>query len=135
MRRSLLFAIPVLLGASIMGCADDPIGPSSTYGTYDLVSYQGEPLPYTQNDGTVLESGSLRLAEDGTCLLSATTNTEGVSETIDFNGTFVQDGNGLDFSFEELDNFADVTGTVSGSTVTLTLLIEGNEVEVLTFQK
>lgn len=70
MIRSMLASISLLLAFSAVAC-DSPSEPPSIAGTYDLVSYDGEPLPYrisSSNDGTVsmdLRAAVLTLAAAG----------------------------------------------------------------------
>ncbi len=114
MRRFLILAT-VLGGGLLTACDGDSTGPGGIFGTYTLVSIDGENLPVTlQILDTEVEitAGSLRLNSDNTYTMSLTMTVEGTTDTGDVSGTFTVDGSTIDFD----EGF---TGTVSGNTLTV----------------
>jgi hypothetical protein len=117
MRRSLILA--TVLGCGLSTACGDSTGPGGIFGTYTLVSINGENLPVTRQIlDTEVEytAGSLRLDIDNTYTLSLTITVEGTTDTVDARGTFTVDGSTIEFS--DLG-----TGTVSGDTLTINMWV------------
>lgn len=136
LRRTFFAALSLfVLGA----CGDgDSTGPdSSITGTYQLQSYDGQSLPATVfeagEDRFEITGGTLTLNQDQTYSVTfALRGVEGgvvVTETETDTGTYTLSNNTIQFSDVGGPN---ATGTVNGSTLTVTIDGEGT---VLVFQK
>jgi hypothetical protein len=122
MRRLVL----ALSAASLLACGDSSgPGVSSAIGTWNLVSVNGSPLPYTvvliqptyrlevlsdvfvaTANGTFTETFTTRETENGT--VTTTTETD--------NGTWSQTGNTVTIVYSDATTS---TATISGNTITL----------------
>ena len=109
-----LVALPLLAGC---GDDDEPTNGNgdvtSIYGTYTLISLNGEELP-TNLAGMELIAGWIRLDSDSTYTISLTLEFGDETDTITSDGTFTVAGSTID-----LDQ-GDAVGTVSGNTLTIT---------------
>jgi hypothetical protein len=110
MRRSLILA--TVLGGGLITACGDSTGPGSIFGTYTLVSINGEQLP-VDLDGIEVSAGWVRLDSDSTYAASLTADFGSGPETETTTGNFAVEGSTIDFD-EGL-----LTGTVSGNTLTL----------------
>jgi hypothetical protein len=120
--------VALLAGRLLTACGDDGTGPGSIFGTYTLITINGEELPVEIAPGFEITAGSVRLNSDNTYVLSFTLRLDGTTDTVDDPGTFtVVDGSIIQFTGGEAGNFS---GTVSGNT--LTIVEEG---DTLVFRK
>lgn len=118
MRRFLLLTIALLAGALLTACDDDGTGPDSIFGTYTLVTVNGEPLPY-QEDGSEVTAGWVRLNSDNTYEISVTIGPiGGTPQTETGEGTYSIDGSSIELSDPE-GGTENLTGTLSGNTLTI----------------
>lgn len=119
---ALSLLIPVLAACS----GDGGTGPEepSFVGTYSLQSVNGVPMPASFTDGTTtltFSNGRFTLNADQTFSTSVTfTVTQPgstFSQTVPSAGTFVRNNNAFRFRYN--DGTADDTGSLTGSTLTL----------------
>jgi hypothetical protein len=107
------------------GSRDKSTGPASATGTYALRSVDGDPVPsmLTQDPGYSFEitSGSLTLDEDGSYAVSLDwrENVDGTltSDTDEDFGAYTRTSDA--FSFVSSVNGTTLTGSLSGSTMTV----------------
>lgn len=128
-RTAAVMAFAALLAAS-SSCGSDSTSPSSTeFGTYSLVTVNGQPLPFTMNNtafGTVvIQSATIDLiSQAGTPAYSATVNgTENGGATqavITDAGTFTSSGSALTF-YSSLAAPLSYAGTLNGNALTVTI--------------
>jgi hypothetical protein len=116
MRRFLILTTALLLSGLLTACGDDSTGPSSIFGTYTLVSVNGEGLPWEPEPGFELIAGWIRLNSDSTYTVSLTADIGSGPVTETDTGTFTVTGSTIDL-IEGL--FATATATVSGNTLTI----------------
>ena len=112
MRRLLILTTALLLGGLLTACDGDSTGPGSIFGTYTLVTVNGEELP-AEAQGIEFIAGWIRLNSDNTYTASGTWDLGDGPETTTDTGTFVVTGSTIDF------DEGDFTGTVSGNTLTI----------------
>jgi hypothetical protein len=112
MRRFLILAT-VLGGGLLTACDGDGTGPGGIFGTYTLVSVNGEELP-VEVGGTEYIAGWIRLNSDSTFTASLTIDLGSGPVTDSDSGTFAVDGSTIDF-FGEIG----FSATVSGNTLTI----------------
>jgi hypothetical protein len=107
----------VLLAAGLVAlaaCNNDSTSPNgSVTGTYSLRTVNGNPLPFTFSDGTVLVSDRLSLNGDGTYVDIATFSNAGSSTE---QGLWSINNNLISFS-DQTDNLS-YQGSLSGSVLT-----------------
>ena len=74
--RSMAGAALTLATVAALGCSNDPTGPDDFAGTYDLVRYEGSPIPVIQTQssaGTVtIVAERILLGDDGKGIKSTT---------------------------------------------------------------
>ena len=96
--RPTLF-LPIVLALAALGCAERALGPSDVAGSYGLVRYANDSLPWSYTSGSGcwarVEAGSLTLGSDGTFGLKvarteACPNSGLVWVDIDASGTYGQ---------------------------------------------
>ncbi|HEY7235616.1 MAG TPA: lipocalin family protein [Gemmatimonadaceae bacterium] len=110
MRKFALLAALVILGA----CSNDMTSPNgSATGTYSLVTVNGNSLPFTFSDGSVLTSDRLSLNPDGTYVDIATFSNAG---SVTEQGIWSIHNNLITFD-DQSDNFS-YNGSLSGSILT-----------------
>ena len=81
-------ALVVLTGGLLTACGD-PFSPESVSGVYNLETVNGNSLPASTVDGTLVTAGSITLNADGTVILSLTLEFQsGVPVTVTNSGTF-----------------------------------------------
>lgn len=111
MRRILILATTaLLLGGLLAACDGDSTGPGSIFGTYILVTVNGEEVP-VEIEGIEMTAGWIRLDSDSTYTISMTVN--GVTPDPG-DGTFTVDGSSIEFTGD-----INMTGTISGNTLTI----------------
>jgi hypothetical protein len=116
MRRFLVLATTALLASGLLtACGDDSTEPTSIFGTYNLVTVNGEEVP-VEIQGFEITAGWIRLDSDSTYTISMTVD-GAIPDPGD--GTFTVDGSSIEFSGDYIGN-----GTISGNT--LTIVDEGN---------
>ena len=104
----------VLCGATIVACSNDSTSPSvSLVGSYSLRTINGNTLPYTFSNGSVLVSDRLTLNSDNSYVDIATFS-NGSSSTEQ--GFWSSNNNVITFN-DQTDNFQ-YTGSLSGSILT-----------------
>ena len=134
MRRLLILTTTLLAVALLTACGgddttggdDENTGPGSIFGTYTLMTINGEELPVTfviMDTEFVFTAGELRLNSDNTYTMSVTVRTDGTTETTDASGACTVDGSTIEFDDGS-------TGTVSGNTLTVS-----DAVTVMVFRK
>ena len=110
MRRIALLAAVVALAA----CNNDSTSPNgSVTGSYSLRTINGNPLPFTFSDGSVLVSDQLTLSSNGTYVDVATFSNAGTATE---QGLWSINNNLITFN-DQTDSFT-YTGSVSGSVLT-----------------
>ena len=81
-------ALVVLTGALLTACGD-PFSPEGVSGVYNLETLNGNSLPASSVDGTLVTAGSITLNADGTVIFSLTLEFQsGVPVTVTNSGTF-----------------------------------------------
>jgi hypothetical protein len=116
MRRLLILTTALIAGGLLTACGDST-GPGSIFGTYNLVSINGEDVPF-QEGGFEVTAGWVRLDSDSTYTISLTSGPIGTPETETFSGTFAVDGSSIEFHVPD-NGTGSATGTLSGNTITL----------------
>jgi len=112
MRRLALLAAVIALAA----CNNDSTSPNGQItGTYSLRTVNGNPLPYTFSDGSVLVSDRLSLNNDGTYIDVATFSNAGSATE---QGLWSINNNLITFN-DQTDAF-NYSGSLSGSVLTET---------------
>ncbi len=108
--RRFTVATLVLAGGLLTACDGDSTGNggASIFGTYTLVTFDGEALP-VDFGGIELSAGSIELKGDGTYIISLTVDLGSGPEMS------IQPG---EFTVDPLE-FDDFTGSISGNTLTL----------------
>ena len=110
MRRIALLAALVALAA----CNNDSTAPNgSAQGSYSLHTVNGNPLPFTFSDGSVLVSDQLTLNANGTYVDVATFSNAGTATE---QGLWSINNNLISFQ-DQTDNFS-YQGSLSGSVLT-----------------
>jgi hypothetical protein len=110
MRRIALLAALVALAA----CNNDSTAPNGNpNGSYSLRTVNGNPLPFTFSDGSVLVSDQLTLNANGTYVDVATFSNAGTATE---QGLWSINNNLISFQ-DQTDNFS-YQGSVSGSVLT-----------------
>ena len=110
MRRIALLAALVALAA----CNNDSTSPNgSAQGSYSLHTVNGNPLPFTFSDGSVLVSDQLTLNANGTYVDVATFSNAGTATE---QGLWSINNNLISFQ-DQTDNFS-YQGSLSGSVLT-----------------
>ena len=110
MRRIALLAALVALAA----CNNDSTSPNgSANGSYSLRTVNGNPLPFTFSDGSVLVSDQLTLSANGTYVDVATFSNAGSATE---QGLWSINNNLISFQ-DQTDNFS-YQGSISGSVLT-----------------
>lgn len=110
MRRIALLAAVVALAA----CNNDSTSPNgSAQGSYSLHTVNGNPLPFTFSDGSVLVSDQLTLNANGTYVDVATFSNAGTATE---QGLWSINNNLISFQ-DQTDNFS-YQGSLSGSVLT-----------------
>jgi hypothetical protein len=110
MRRIALLAALVALAA----CNSDSTSPNgSAQGSYSLHTVNGNPLPFTFSDGSVLVSDQLTLNANGTYVDVATFSNAGTATE---QGLWSINNNLISFQ-DQTDNFS-YQGSLSGSVLT-----------------
>ena len=110
MRRIALLAALVTLAA----CNNDSTSPNgSAQGSYSLHTVNGNPLPFTFSDGSVLVSDQLTLNANGTYVDVATFSNAGTATE---QGLWSINNNLISFQ-DQTDNFS-YQGSLSGSVLT-----------------
>jgi hypothetical protein len=123
MRRLLILTTTLLAVALLTACGgddttggdDDNTGPGSIFGTYTLITVNGEDLPVEVPPFTIT-SGTLRLNSDNTYSVSTPAIFQGEPATFTDTGTFTVDGSTIQFSGVSSGDFS---GTISGNTLTM----------------
>ena len=125
MRRLLILTTTLLAVALLTACGgedttggdDDNTGPGSIFGTYTLITVNGEELPVeVVPPGITITSGTLRLNSDNTYSVSTPAIFQGEPVTLTDTGTFTVDGSTIQFSGVSSGEFS---GTISGNTLTM----------------
>ncbi len=81
-------ALVVLTGGLLTACGD-PFSPEGVSGVYNLETLNGNSLPASSVDGTLVTAGSITLNADGTVIISLTGEFQtGVTVTLTSSGTF-----------------------------------------------
>ncbi len=80
-------ALVVLTGGLLTACGD-PFSPESIAGVYNLETVNGNSLPASTVDGTVVTAGSITLNADGTVIISFTFQLSSGNVTATNAGTF-----------------------------------------------
>ncbi len=81
-------ALVVLTGGLLTACGD-PFSPEGVSGVYNLETFNGNSLPASSVDGTLVTAGSITLNADGTVIFSLTLEFQsGVPVTVTNSGTF-----------------------------------------------
>jgi uncharacterized Zn-binding protein involved in type VI secretion len=115
MRRFLILTTALVLGGLLAACNGDSTGPGSIFGTYTLVTVNGENVPVTlvmpPDTPIVFNAGWIRLDSDSTYTISMTV--DGVTPDPG-DGAFTVNGSSIAFS----GDFSG-TGTISGNTLTI----------------
>ena len=108
----------LLLGViSLAACNNDSTSPNGNVtGTYTLRTVNGNPLPYTFSDGSVLVSDHLSLNSDGSYQDVATFNNGSRNET----GFWSINNNLITFNDQTDPGNLSYNGSVSGSVLTET---------------
>ena len=110
MRKIALLAALVALAA----CTNDSTSPNgSAQGSYSLHTVNGNPLPFTFSDGSVLVSDQLTLNANGTYVDVATFSNAGTATE---QGLWSINNNLISFQ-DQTDNFS-YQGSLSGSVLT-----------------
>ena len=131
MRR---LALILILGSAVVACPDsfspdgvaDAFPAESVVGAYDLISFDGNPIPFTIQPGpgtlVTLESGRLTLTTDETWMISHTfsyldgSTTSTATDTS--SGTYaLTEPNTIRFREDQEDE--DGVGTIEGGRITL----------------
>ncbi len=115
MRLCFALAMAWAAGGLLSACGDDGTGPASIFGTYTLLTVNGQEVP-VEIQGIEITAGWIRLDSDGTYTISMTI--DGVPPDPG-DGTFTVDGSNIEFSGDYIGS-----GTISGNT--LTIVDEGN---------
>ena len=124
MRRLLILTITLLAVALLTACGgddttggdEDNTGPGSIFGTYTLITVNGEELPVEIQAGITITSGTLRLNSDNTYSISTPAIFQDEPVTFTDTGTFTVDGSTIQFSGV---SSGDSSGTISGNTLTV----------------
>lgn len=140
LRRAGVAILATKIVASLVACGDGgPLDPlSAVFGTYVLVSINGQPLPHIwYEDRYEIEeivAVELTLKRDGTC---STTSTERVTDKVTGASevdtetdscVYRASGSSISISFDDWYEDSDsepFTGTISGRTISLVLLPDG----------
>src|SRR5436305_6038063 len=118
MRKIALLAAVIALAA----CNNDSTSPNgSAQGSYSLHTVNGNPLPFTFSDGSVLTSDQLTLNSNGTYIDVATFSNAGSSTE---QGLWSINNNLI--TFEDQTDGITYTGSVSGSVLTETFNSNGS---------
>ena len=115
-------AVAALAALTITACGDDPVGPDSIAGTYQLNTINGQPLPFTLiedgSDRLELIAGTIVLRSNSTftdsTTLRLTSGTTVQTEPTVATGTFAIDDDIITFTPTDSPPY---TVTVSGSTL------------------
>lgn len=117
---SLTVATLALVACDLPTTGDDTM--AALAGSYDLVTINGDAVPYeAEDDGTILSSGTLALTEGGAYTFTLTGQDPGSSEswTDSFTGTFAVDD--ATITLTQADDFYPNPGTFTDAAVTLPL--------------
>jgi|SRR5262245_29912335 len=111
MRKFVIFAAAL---TALAACSNDSTSPNgSPTGSYSLITVNGNPLPFTFSDGSVLISDRLSLNGDGTYVDFATFSNAG---SVTEQGLWSINNNLITFN-DQSDNFT-YNGSLSGSILT-----------------
>ncbi len=80
-------ALVALTGGLLTACGD-PFSPEGVSGVYNLETFNGNSLPASSVDGTLVTAGSITLNADGTVILSITFQLQSGNDTTTQSGTF-----------------------------------------------
>lgn len=113
-----------LIACAIAACGSDQTGPGpdTLAGTYQAVSVNGSPLPFTTTSGSILKSYTITLRSDQTYDLAfAKTLSDGSPSNVNDSGTYVYSASSgqLSFTGQQIPGVLHATVTDAGATLTL----------------
>lgn len=113
-----------LIACAIAACGSDQTGPGpdTLVGTYQAVSVNGSPLPFTTASGSILKSYTITTRSDQTYDLAfAKTLSDGSPSDVNDSGTYVYSASSgqLSFTGQQIPGTLHGTVTDGGATITL----------------
>jgi hypothetical protein len=113
-----------LIACAIAACGSDQTGPGpdTLAGTYQAVSVNGSPLPFTTTSGSILKSYTITLRSDQTYDLAfAETLPNGSPSNVNDSGTYVYSASSgqLSFTGQQIPGTLHAAVTDAGATLTL----------------